>query len=66
VVGVLTGTREPQALVQLPDGQLFRLAPGSCVGKASGRVSRIDRERVVVEEPAAGEAGTVERVIELR
>lgn len=53
LVAVLTGPREPQALLRLPGGHHLSIGRGTCLGEAQGRVSRVEPGRVVVEEAGA-------------
>lgn len=56
LVAVLTGPREPQALVRVADGRHVQISRGTCVGWGRGRVSQIQLDRVVVEEGGAERA----------
>ena len=49
--GILTGTSQPKAMVEDPSGRGFVLRIGTRLGKAGGRVARIDSQGIqVIEE----------------
>jgi type IV pilus assembly protein PilP len=51
LTGLVTGTSQPVAMVEAPDGVGYSLHIGSRLGKNNGRVTRIfDRGIVIVEE----------------
>jgi len=50
LTAVLTGTSQPKAMIEDPTGKAFVVRIGSRVGRAGGRVSRIDSTGIVVLE----------------
>ena len=48
--GVIVGFGEPKAIVVAPDGKSYILRKGLRIGKSSGIIREISRERVLVEE----------------
>jgi type IV pilus assembly protein PilP len=50
LVALLTGMDTPMAMVEDPEGKGHTLIPGTIVGKNGGRVARITKDEVLVEE----------------
>jgi len=50
VVGVITGTATPMALVQDSAGKGYTVKIGTLIGKRFGQVKKIDRNEIVVQE----------------
>ncbi len=48
LLGIISGKRGYQALLQLPNGERVMVGPGSVLEKTSGRVTRITRNTVVL------------------
>jgi len=48
--GVIIGLGEPKAIAVAPDGKSYILKKGLRIGKSSGIIREITRERIVVEE----------------
>lgn len=48
--GVIIGLGEPKAIVVAPDGKSYILRKGLRIGKSSGIIREITRERILVEE----------------
>jgi type IV pilus assembly protein PilP len=50
LVGILTGMETPMSLIQDPSGKGYAVGPGTPIGRNGGRISRITKDEVVVEE----------------
>jgi type IV pilus assembly protein PilP len=50
LVGILTGMDTPMGLIEDPQGKGYAVGPGTYVGRNGGRISRITRDEVVIEE----------------
>jgi len=50
LVALLTGMDTPMAMVEDPAGKGYTVVPGAMIGKNGGRVARITKEEVLVEE----------------
>lgn len=50
LVAILTGMETPMAMVEDPEGKGYSITIGTPIGKNGGRVSRITKDDVVVEE----------------
>lgn len=50
LVAILTGMETPMAMVEDPDGKGYSITIGTPIGKNGGRVARITKDDVVVEE----------------
>lgn len=57
LTGVLTGTSQPKAMVEDPTGKAFVLRIGARLGRAGGRVSRIDSTGLQVLEDSLDPQG---------
>lgn len=55
--GVLTGTSQPKAMVEDPTGRGFVVRIGTRLGKAGGRVARIDSQGIQVIEESLDPTG---------
>ncbi|MBI5874455.1 MAG: pilus assembly protein PilP [Deltaproteobacteria bacterium] len=68
LVAVMWGMNGSFAMVEAPDGKGFSIKKGDLIGSRDGRVKRIEKDRVVVEErftEAGGEVTTSEFEIKL-
>jgi len=68
LVAVMWGMNSPIAMVEAPDGKGYKIKKGDLVGSRDGRVKRIEKDRVIVEErftEANGEVVTNEFEIRL-
>ncbi|WP_373044966.1 pilus assembly protein PilP [Vulgatibacter sp.] len=59
LVAVVSGVASPLAMVEDPDGRGHMVRRGSHVGKRSGRISDIRRDRVVVTELLRNKQGQI-------
>jgi type IV pilus assembly protein PilP len=50
IKGVVVGLGEPKAIVVAPDGKSYILRKGLRIGKSSGVIREITREKILVEE----------------
>ncbi len=50
LVGIVSGTSTPSAMVEDPDGEGHTIVIGTPIGKNGGRVNRIKRDEVIVME----------------
>lgn len=50
LVGILTGMETPMCLIQDPAGKGYAVGPGTPIGRNGGRIARITKDEVVVEE----------------
>jgi type IV pilus assembly protein PilP len=50
LVGVVTGTSTPSAMVEDPEGEGHTIVIGTPIGRHGGRVSKIKRDEVIVME----------------
>lgn len=48
--GLIVGFGEPKAVLAAPDGKTYIISKGTHIGKSSGIVRDINRERIIVEE----------------
>ena len=62
LTGIVTGTAQPKAMMEDPDGTGHVLRIGSRLGKRGGRVARITREGIVVVEEFRAPTGERIRV----
>ncbi|MCL2325578.1 MAG: pilus assembly protein PilP [Proteobacteria bacterium] len=60
LIGVITGTAEPKAIVTDPAGNRFILRRGSLIGNNHGSVSSIRRDRIEIFEMISGEGQYIE------
>ena len=68
LVAVIWGVNSPIAMVEAPDGKGYSIKKGDLIGNRNGKVRRIEKDRVVVEErfaEASGEVITNEFLIKL-
>jgi len=68
LVAIIWGVNSPAAMVETPDGKGYSIKKGDLIGNREGRVKRIERDRVIVEErftEAGGEVITNEFEIKL-
>ncbi len=68
LVAIMWGINSPVAMVEAPDGKGYKIKKGDLVGSREGRVKRIEKDRVIVEErftEASGEVVTNEFEIKL-
>lgn len=68
LVAIIWGVNSPAAMVETPDGKGYSIKKGDLIGNREGRVKRIEKDRVIVEErftPAGGEVVTNEFEIKL-
>ena len=68
LVAVMWGINSPVAMVEAPDGKGYKIKKGDLIGSREGRVKRIEKDRVIVEErftDASGEVVTNEFEIKL-
>ncbi len=59
LVAVMWGADGAYAMVEAPDGKGFSIRKGDLIGNKSGKVKRIDKDQVVVEERFTGAGGEV-------
>lgn len=62
LTGLVTGTSQPQAMVEDPDGMGYVLRVGARLGKNGGRVTRIAVDQIVVTEEFRAPTGERIRV----
>jgi Tfp pilus assembly protein PilP len=60
----MTGTASPKAMLTAPDGSAWLVGFGDYVGNNWGKITAIERDRVVVTEPFQG-PGEIPRAIKL-
>ena len=68
LVAIMWGLNSPAAMVETPDGKGYSIKKGDLIGNREGRVKRIEKDRVIVEErftEAGGEVITNEFEIKL-
>ena len=68
LVAIIWGVNSPIAMVEAPDGKGYSIKKGDLIGNRNGKVRRIEKDRVVVEErfaEASGEVITNEFLIKL-
>ena len=68
LVAIMWGINSPVAMVETPDGKGYSIKKGYLIGNREGRVKRIEKDRVIVEErftEAGGEVVTNEFEIKL-
>jgi len=68
LVAIMWGINSPAAMVETPDGKGYSIKKGYLIGNREGRVKRIEKDRVIVEErftEAGGEVVTNEFEIKL-
>ncbi|MDP2681577.1 MAG: pilus assembly protein PilP [Deltaproteobacteria bacterium] len=68
LVAIMWGINSPAAMVETPDGKGYSIKKGYLIGNREGRVKRIEKDRVIVEErftEARGEVVTNEFEIKL-
>jgi len=63
LIGVITGTAEPKAIVVDPAGNRFILRRGSLIGNNFGSVSSIRRDRIEIFEMVSGEGQYIELLL---
>ncbi len=59
LVAVMWGADGAYAMVEAPDGKGFSIRKGDLIGNRSGKVKKIDKNQVVVEERFTGAGGEV-------
>lgn len=59
LVAVMWGADGAYAMVETPDGKGFSIRKGDPIGNRSGKVKKIDKDQVVVEERFTGAGGEV-------
>lgn len=59
LVAIIWGINNPIAMVETPDGKGYKLKKGDLIGNRDGRVKRIEKDRVVVEEQSTEASGEV-------
>ena len=62
--GVIIGFGEPKALILAPDGRSYILRKGLRIGKNSGVIREITRERIVVEERYLDVSGAMRTTVQ--
>ena len=62
LTGLVTGTSQPQAMVEDPDGMGYVLRVGARLGKNGGRITRIATDQIVVTEEFRAPTGERIRV----
>jgi type IV pilus assembly protein PilP len=62
--GVIIGFGEPKALILAPDGRSYILRKGLRIGKSSGVIREITRERIVVEERYPDVSGAMRTTVQ--
>ena len=62
LTGLLTGSGQPSALVEDPEGKGHTLTMGSRLGRNGGRVTRITSDKIVVVEEFRGPKGAIVKV----
>ena len=68
LVAIIWGVNSSIAMVEAPDGKGYSIRKGDLIGNRNGKVRRIEKDRVVVEErfaEASGEVTTNEFLIKL-
>ena len=50
LVAIIWGINSPVAMIEAPDGKGYKIKKGDLVGSREGRVKRIEKDRVIVEE----------------
>ena len=68
LVAIMWGINSPAAMVETPDGKGYSIKKGDLIGSREGRVKRVEKDRVIVEErftEAGGEVVTNEFEIKL-
>jgi type IV pilus assembly protein PilP len=50
VVAVVSGISTPRAMIEAPNGKGYIVRPGTPIGRNGGRVARIKRDELIVEE----------------
>lgn len=62
VEGIISGVDSPRAVIVLPTGEAVLVKEGTRIGTNGGRVKNIERDAVVVAEPAANRAEELTRL----
>ena len=68
LIAIIWGIENPIAMVETPDGKGYSVRRGDLIGNRDGKVRRIEKNKVIVEErltEASGEVSTSEFVIQL-
>lgn len=68
LIAVMWGMNGSFAMVEAPDGKGFSIKKGDLIGSRGGRVKRIDKDKIIVEErftEASGETTSAEFEIKL-
>ena len=59
LVAIIWGINSPIAMVEAPDGKGYKLKKGDLIGNRDGKVKRIEKDRVVVEEQSTETSGEI-------
>lgn len=59
LVAIIWGINNPIAMVEAPDGKGYKLKKGDLIGNRDGKVKRIEKDRVVVEEQSTEASGEI-------
>ncbi len=59
LVAVIWGIANPTAMVEAPDGKGYSIKKGDLIGSRGGRVKRIEKDKIVVEERFTEDGGEV-------
>ncbi|MBI3398053.1 MAG: pilus assembly protein PilP [Deltaproteobacteria bacterium] len=59
LVAIIWGVDNPMAMVEAPDGKGYRIKKGNLIGNKDGRVKRIEKDKIVIEEKFAEPGGEI-------